>query len=173
MAKRTTLARASLHDLRHTCASHLVQGSWAPALIARPLRLEEVRDWLGHQDIATTQRYAHLCRDAIAALVVAGHNLDTERSRPRDLNSGPTVYETPGAARVGRGIVPDPDAVSRLVSRLRGEAVRTAEAIERGDRHRDHRALDLVAAAADLVEAHERLELARQSPTSATSRGER
>lgn len=57
------------HDLRHTFASHVLQGTWAPKWIARPLRLEEVRDLLGHADIKTTQRYSHLCRDAIAALV--------------------------------------------------------------------------------------------------------
>lgn len=44
------------HDLRHTCASHLVMGTWTP----RPLSLQEVRDWLGHSNIAVTQRYAHL-----------------------------------------------------------------------------------------------------------------
>lgn len=58
------------HDLRHTCASHLLQGSWAPHVVARPLRLEEVKDWLGHTSIATTQRYAHLCPEAIGGLVV-------------------------------------------------------------------------------------------------------
>jgi integrase len=43
------------HDLRHTCASHLVQGSWG-----RVWRLEEVRELLGHRSIRTTERYAHL-----------------------------------------------------------------------------------------------------------------
>lgn len=44
------------HDLRHTCASHLLQGTWTP----EPLRLEEVQQWLGHSSIGVTQRYAHL-----------------------------------------------------------------------------------------------------------------
>lgn len=43
------------HDLRHTCGSHLVIGSWG-----RAFSLMEVRDWLGHADIQTSQRYAHL-----------------------------------------------------------------------------------------------------------------
>ena len=43
------------HDLRHTCASHLLQGSWG-----RRWTLEEVRDFLGHSSITVTQRYAHL-----------------------------------------------------------------------------------------------------------------
>jgi integrase len=58
------------HDLRHSCASHLLQGTWAPYWIARPLRLEEVKEWLGHGSIASTARYAHLCPDAVANLVV-------------------------------------------------------------------------------------------------------
>ncbi len=46
------------HDLRHTCASHLLMGSWGSAW-----RLEEVRDFLGHESITSTQRYAHLSQD--------------------------------------------------------------------------------------------------------------
>lgn len=43
------------HDLRHTCASHLIMGTWGECW-----NIYEVRDILGHQDISTTQRYAHL-----------------------------------------------------------------------------------------------------------------
>jgi integrase len=50
------------HDLRHTCASSLVSGWWG-----RRWSLEEVREVLGHQDLKTTQRYAHLATDAIAS----------------------------------------------------------------------------------------------------------
>lgn len=56
-----TVSRAGItrhirfHDMRHTCASHLVQGTWMP-----PMSLYEVKDWLGHTDIQVTQRYAHL-----------------------------------------------------------------------------------------------------------------
>ncbi len=56
------------HDLRHTCASHLVQGTWT----ARPLTLLEVRDWLGHSDLATTLRYAHLAPDALHSAARGG-----------------------------------------------------------------------------------------------------
>jgi hypothetical protein len=38
--------------------------------VARPLRLEEVKEWLGHTSIATTQRYAHLCPEAVQGLVI-------------------------------------------------------------------------------------------------------
>ncbi len=58
--------RARFHDLRHTCGSHLLQGTWTP----RALRLEEIQKWLGHASITTTERYAHLApgglHDAVA-----------------------------------------------------------------------------------------------------------
>jgi integrase len=43
--------RARFHDLRHTAGSHLIMGTWG-----RPWRLEEIRDFLRHSDIAETQR---------------------------------------------------------------------------------------------------------------------
>lgn len=59
--RRAGIARDSRsHDLRHTCASHLVMGTWG-----RVWRLDEVRDFLGHTDVAVTQRYAHLAPDAL------------------------------------------------------------------------------------------------------------
>ncbi|MBK6532581.1 MAG: tyrosine-type recombinase/integrase [Deltaproteobacteria bacterium] len=47
--------RVRFHDLRHTCASHLVMGSWG-----RAWSLSEVRDMLGHASVTITQKYAHL-----------------------------------------------------------------------------------------------------------------
>jgi integrase len=49
------------HDLRHTCASHLVSGSWG-----RAWTLEEVAKHLGHSSSAVTRRYAHLCPEGLA-----------------------------------------------------------------------------------------------------------
>jgi integrase len=46
------------HDLRHTCASHLVMGTWG-----RQWTLQEVAQFLGHSDIKVTQIYAHLSPD--------------------------------------------------------------------------------------------------------------
>lgn len=63
------IRRVRFHDLRHTCASHLVQGTWSPLYIDRALRLEDVKAWLGHRTIRTTERYAHLCPDALLARV--------------------------------------------------------------------------------------------------------
>jgi len=49
-----------VHDLRHTCASHLVQGTWG-----RALSLYETAQWLGHSSIDVTERYAHLAPEGL------------------------------------------------------------------------------------------------------------
>jgi len=50
------LPDVSLHTLRHTCASRLVQGG---------MDLYRVKEWLGHSSITVTQRYAHLNEAAL------------------------------------------------------------------------------------------------------------
>lgn len=40
-----------VHDLRHACASRLVAGGVALAVVQR---------WLGHRDITSTMRYVHV-----------------------------------------------------------------------------------------------------------------
>lgn len=45
-----------VHMLRHTCASRLVQDG-----VSLPI----VKEWMGHSDIKTTMRYAHLAPDAL------------------------------------------------------------------------------------------------------------
>ncbi|WP_081255218.1 site-specific integrase [Pseudomonas putida] len=60
----------TIHDLRHTCAAHLISAGVA---------LAEVRDLLGHSTVMMTERYAHLAparvRDAVRVL-------DQARERP-------------------------------------------------------------------------------------------
>lgn len=46
-----------VHMLRHTCASRLVQ---------RGVNLAVVQQWMGHSNITTTLRYAHLAPDSLA-----------------------------------------------------------------------------------------------------------
>jgi len=57
----------TLHDLRHTYASWLIQGGVSP---------ERIADLLGHASLATTQIYAHLARarhDELAAALRPGN----------------------------------------------------------------------------------------------------
>jgi integrase len=78
-----------LHDLRHTCASHLAMGTWT----ASPWPLQDVARWLGHSSVAITERYAHLSPDYLhdrargpaEAPVVVGANAPrgAEGSAPR------------------------------------------------------------------------------------------
>ena len=78
------------HDLRHSCASSLVSGWWG-----RRWSLEEVREVLGHQDIKTTQRYAHLASDAIAlAASETGYAPSPTPTMARDI--GPTIGSPSG-----------------------------------------------------------------------------
>jgi integrase len=52
--------RVRWHDLRHTCASALVSGQWG-----RRWSLEEVKAYLGHSSVKTTERYARFAGDAL------------------------------------------------------------------------------------------------------------
>jgi len=55
--KRASIEDFKIHDLRHTCASRLVQSG---------LSLYEVANILGHTDVSTTQVYAHLERKDVS-----------------------------------------------------------------------------------------------------------
>ncbi len=48
------------HSLRHTCASMLVSGGFGAAW-----SLEEIKGFMGHKHISTTERYAHLAETAV------------------------------------------------------------------------------------------------------------
>ena len=52
--RRAGIKGFRFHDLRHTCASYLLQSGW---------KLDEVGLYLGHKGIASTQRYAHHADD--------------------------------------------------------------------------------------------------------------
>lgn len=65
--RRVGIARTvRFHDLRHTCGSHLVSGTWG-----RCWSLEEVQAMLGHESRDTTERYAHMAQTALDAAAAA------------------------------------------------------------------------------------------------------
>lgn len=75
--ERAKIKGVSLHTLRHTCASRLVQAG---------VSLYMVRDWLGHTSIKTTERYAHL---APSSMDVALEALQADVSEPEaTINTG-------------------------------------------------------------------------------------
>lgn len=76
--KRAGITDFVIHDLRHTCAAHLISAGVA---------LAEVRDLLGHSTITMTERYAHLAparvRDAVGILDGLSAERDEVVSRSR------------------------------------------------------------------------------------------
>lgn len=54
-------AHVVFHDTRHTCASHLIMGTWGIRLTPY-----EIMEWLGHTELKTTHRYTHLAPDSLA-----------------------------------------------------------------------------------------------------------
>ena len=77
-AKAAGLADVTWHTLRHTFASHLVMSG---------VDLPSVQKLMGHRDIKTTMKYAHLAPDhlraAIAMLDFGGHFMDTKSQRSK------------------------------------------------------------------------------------------
>jgi integrase len=63
------------HDMRHTCASHLVMGTWG-----QEWSLLEVCTFMGHRDTKTTKRYAHLCPEGLKRL--ASQTAQSEKPIP-------------------------------------------------------------------------------------------
>lgn len=96
-ASRVLGRHVRFHDLRHSCASCLISGDWAPHWVARPLRMEEVQKWLGHSSITVTHRYAHLSPESLRAVVTttldpaAGLGSSRTRRAERPTSHAPTL----------------------------------------------------------------------------------
>jgi len=95
--------RVRWHDLRHTCATSLLAGWWG-----RKWSLDEVCQMLGHSSVKVTERYARKLAETMRLAVAEtlfpkssplllpeiAKTAGKMRSRFRDLNSRPAVYET-------------------------------------------------------------------------------
>jgi integrase len=165
-AETMGVGHATFHDLRHTCASHLVMGTWSPSMIARPLRLEEVKTWLGHRNIATTERYAHLAPESIAGLVrepskrriavkllaASGPRTGPQNQAAPQNRTGDLRFTKPQRARqVVLGFPPAEGDAARVAARLRRAAERYGDAVVRADPHRDHRGAELLEVVAEVA----------------------
>ena len=82
---RAGLRRVGWHVLRHTFASHLVM---------RGVPLKAVQELLGHEDIATTMRYAHLSPQAMLEAVNVVGNVVGRRPMVAANNGAPQVAAT-------------------------------------------------------------------------------
>lgn len=58
------------HALRHSCATHMLEGG---------ADLRAIQDFLGHESVATTQRYTHLSTQKLAEVYDRAHPLSVGR----------------------------------------------------------------------------------------------
>ena len=72
--KKANVTNFRFHDLRHTFATRMVQSGVDLYMVAK---------LLGHQDIRTTQRYAHHCTDSLRSGVEVLDNLVTNLSQSK------------------------------------------------------------------------------------------
>jgi len=86
-AARAGIEGVTLHTLRHTCASRLVQAG---------VSLYAVKEWLGHSTIQMTERYAHLAPSSLdsAAAALAAANVSAVQETVADKQPIPAPIGT-------------------------------------------------------------------------------
>lgn len=80
------LRKIRFHDLRHTCASFLVQ---------KKIQMKQVQEWMGHSDIGTTGNiYSHLdfdsklgSSDALGSIIRGEKNGAQSKEKPHHPNA--------------------------------------------------------------------------------------
>ena len=89
--------RVRFHDLRHTCASHLLMGTWGTRF-----SLDEVREFLRHGSVTMTERYAHLApghlHDRVKNAMAAQQRPANAPESPAAPVSAPTPADDQGGA---------------------------------------------------------------------------
>jgi integrase len=77
--KRAGVPKIAFHDMRHSYASQLVMGG---------VPMKAIQEYLGHADITTTMRYAHLSPSARADFVQVLCDEDLSTICPRSVHDG-------------------------------------------------------------------------------------
>lgn len=115
---------------RHTCGTHLLLGTWAPAFVPAPLPIEAVSRFLRHSSTAVTERhYARFTGGALRELLGGSRAGSRGSARTRmlshlgDLNPRPTVYEVAGGVGDPGGLSPE-----RTAENFAERVLRLAEA---------------------------------------------
>lgn len=127
--------RVRFHDLRHTCASHMLSGTWG-----RRWTLEEVQAVLGHTSKDTTQRYAHFAQSALDRAAAETVSIRPESVRPDQLDAAQLREMILQAVRDSnaRPLAPEIDGSSKVPlawsapDGIRTEAAALVDALRRG-----------------------------------------